>query len=106
MVAARFRPYILPPAVAETEDSGMTAALDARRKRLYYRSAYTGTKETDVLLGAFAARHLADLDDRQVDDYETLLEIGIASCRERVCPYVMISWVAVALIKHIPLFIN
>src|SRR3546814_4941337 len=75
MVAARFRPYILPPAVAETEDSGMTAALDARRKRLYYRSAYTGTKETDVLLGAFAARHLADLDDRQVDDYEKLLEI-------------------------------
>lgn len=53
----------------------MPAALDARRKRLYYRSAYTGTKETDVLLGAFAARHLADLDEAQVDDYEKLLEI-------------------------------
>lgn len=53
----------------------MPPALDARRKRLYYRSAYTGTKETDVLLGAFAARHLAELDDAQVDDYEKLLEI-------------------------------
>lgn len=53
----------------------MAQVLDAKRKRLYYRSAYTGTKETDVLLGAFAARHLADLDDGQLDDYEKLLEI-------------------------------
>lgn len=53
----------------------MPAVLDARRKRLYYRSAYTGTKETDVLLGAFAARHLGDLDERQIEDYEKLLEI-------------------------------
>lgn len=53
----------------------MTDVLDARRKRLYYRSAYTGTKETDVLLGTFAARHLAELDDQQLADYEKLLEI-------------------------------
>ncbi|GHD47820.1 succinate dehydrogenase assembly factor 2 [Thalassobaculum fulvum] len=54
----------------------MAAVLDARRKRLYYRSAYTGTKETDVFLGAFAERHLAELDDQQLDDYEKLLEIA------------------------------
>lgn len=53
----------------------MAAVLDARRKRLYYRSAYTGTKETDVLLGAFAERHLGELDEQQVADYEKLLEI-------------------------------
>ncbi len=53
----------------------MAAVPDARRKRLYYRSAYTGTKETDVLLGAFAERHLAALDEQQLDDYEKLLEI-------------------------------
>ncbi|MEQ9332739.1 succinate dehydrogenase assembly factor 2 [Thalassobaculum sp.] len=53
----------------------MAVVLDARRKRLYYRSAYTGTKETDVLLGAFAQRHLAELDEQQLDDYEKLLEI-------------------------------
>ena len=53
----------------------MTGVPDARRKRLYYRSAYTGTKETDVLLGSFASRHLAELDDVQLDDYEKLLEI-------------------------------
>ena len=53
----------------------MAVVIDARRKRLYYRSAYTGTKETDVLLGAFARRHLGELDERQLDDYEKLLEI-------------------------------
>ncbi|EDP66329.1 hypothetical protein BAL199_25319 [alpha proteobacterium BAL199] len=53
----------------------MTDVRDARRKRLYYRSTYTGTKETDVLLGGFAARHLTDLDDQQLADYEKLLEI-------------------------------
>lgn len=53
----------------------MSDSLDDRRKRLKYRSAYTGTKETDVLLGAFAERHLAGLDEAQVDDYERLLEI-------------------------------
>lgn len=53
----------------------MLTALDPRRKKLLYRSAYTGTKETDVLLGAFAERYLATLTDRQLDDYEHLLEV-------------------------------
>ncbi|WP_339852445.1 succinate dehydrogenase assembly factor 2, partial [uncultured Nisaea sp.] len=49
--------------------------LDDRRKKLIYRSAYTGTKETDLLLGAFARTHIADLDEAGLDTYETLLEI-------------------------------
>ena len=53
----------------------MSAELSERRKRLLYRSSYTGTKETDLLLGAFARRHLASLTDAQLDTYETLLEI-------------------------------
>lgn len=53
----------------------MTEEPGARRKRLRYRSAYTGTKETDVLLGAFAAAHLDTLTDSQLDAYEKLLEI-------------------------------
>ncbi|SDF09392.1 succinate dehydrogenase assembly factor 2 [Thalassobaculum litoreum] len=53
----------------------MTEALDARRKRLRYRSTYTGTKETDLLLGAFADRHLGSLSDSDLDDYEHLLSI-------------------------------
>lgn len=53
----------------------MSAELSERRKRLLYRSSYTGTKETDLLLGAFARRHLANLTETQLDTYETLLEI-------------------------------
>ena len=50
-------------------------SLDDRRKKLIYRSAYTGTKETDLLLGAFARTHIAELDEGGLDTYETLLEI-------------------------------
>ena len=50
-------------------------ALDERRKKLLYRSAYTGTKETDLLLGAFARANLAALDEEGLDTYEALLEI-------------------------------
>ncbi|WP_420565659.1 succinate dehydrogenase assembly factor 2 [Thalassobaculum sp.] len=53
----------------------MTEAQDARRKRLRYRSTYTGTKETDLLLGAFADTHLGTLSDSDLDDYEHLLSI-------------------------------
>lgn len=53
----------------------MTDAPEARRKRLRYRSSYTGTKETDLLLGAFADRHLDALSEAELDDYEALLEI-------------------------------
>jgi antitoxin CptB len=53
----------------------MTDALEARRKRLRYRSTYTGTKETDLLLGAFAAKHLNALGESDLDDYEHLLSI-------------------------------
>jgi antitoxin CptB len=53
----------------------MSGALAVRRKRLLYRSAYTGTKETDLLLGSFARRHLATLTEAQLDTYEALLEI-------------------------------
>ncbi len=46
----------------------------ARRKRLAYRSRYTGTKETDVLLGYFATHFLPTLDAALLDDYEALIE--------------------------------
>lgn len=47
---------------------------DTRIKRLLYRSSYTGTKETDVLLGQFAKRHLAELSPEMLDQYEALIE--------------------------------
>ena len=47
-----------------------------RIRRLIYQSSYTGTRETDLLLGQFANRYLNNLDDHQLDDYETLLSQG------------------------------
>ena len=47
---------------------------DIRIKRLIYRSRYTGTKETDLLLGNFATRFLDGLDDAGLSEYEALIE--------------------------------
>ncbi len=44
-----------------------------RRKRLIYRSWHTGMKETDLLLGRFADRHVAAMTEDQLDHYEALL---------------------------------
>lgn len=52
----------------------MSDTLDIRRKRLLFRSWHRGTKETDLLLGSFAERHLAELTPKQLDGYEALLE--------------------------------
>ena len=47
-----------------------------RIRRLIYQSSYTGTRETDLLLGQFATRYLNKLEDQQLDDYEALLAQG------------------------------
>lgn len=46
---------------------------EARRRRLIYRSRYTGMKETDLLLGPFAVRHVPAFSLEQLDRYERLL---------------------------------
>ena len=52
------------------------SARQVRVKRLIYRSSYTGMKETDLLLGQFAARHLSELSDDDLDMFEALLDAG------------------------------
>ena len=51
----------------------MDEAIENRRKRLLYQSAHRGTKESDLLLGAFAAAHLDVFTPAQLDSYETML---------------------------------
>ena len=48
--------------------------MPTRRKRLLYQSSHRGTKESDLLLGAFAASHLAGFSAAQLDRYEALLD--------------------------------
>ena len=54
----------------------MSESLEIRRKRLIHRSVYTGMKETDILLGAFARMHVPDFDADQLAAYENLLAAG------------------------------
>jgi antitoxin CptB len=52
----------------------MTENQPIRLKRLHYRSWHRGCKETDVILGNFADRHLEELSPAQLDIYERLLD--------------------------------
>ena len=49
--------------------------LDARRRRLLFRSWHRGIREMDLVLGRFADAHVAQLSEAELDDYERLLEI-------------------------------
>ncbi len=55
----------------------MGEALDLRRKRLLYLSWRRGMRETDLLLGRFADRHLCALGEDQLGRYEKLLEVEV-----------------------------
>jgi antitoxin CptB len=51
----------------------MSDAADVRRKRVLFRCRHTGMRENDLLIGAFADRHLAELQDADVEWLEWLL---------------------------------
>ncbi len=50
--------------------------ISSRVRRLIYQANYTGMKETDLLLGHFAKKHLSHLSDRDLSDFENLLGAG------------------------------
>jgi succinate dehydrogenase flavin-adding protein (antitoxin of CptAB toxin-antitoxin module) len=45
-------------------------------KKLIYRSKYTGTRETDILLGDFADNFINNLNDDELLAYQKLLDSG------------------------------
>ena len=45
-------------------------------KKLIYRSKYTGTKETDILLSNFVNNYIYDLTFEQLKTYENILQSG------------------------------
>jgi antitoxin CptB len=77
--APRRRPPWPREGVVFAEEPEMSSAasegepIEIRRKRLIHRSRYTGMKETDLLLGAFAQRYVPGFDAGQLDQYESLL---------------------------------
>ena len=53
----------------------MSETTEERRRRLIHRSLYTGMRETDLLLGPFARRHVPEFSEAQLDRYEQLLTV-------------------------------
>jgi antitoxin CptB len=49
--------------------------LDARRKKLLFRSWHRGMREMDLILGQFADTEIATLTAGEIDQYERLLDI-------------------------------
>jgi antitoxin CptB len=49
--------------------------LDARRRRLLFRSWHRGIREMDLIMGGFADAFIQRLDGRDLDDYERLTEV-------------------------------
>jgi antitoxin CptB len=49
--------------------------LDAHRRKLFFRSWHRGTRELDLILGRFADAFMSRLDERDLADYERLLEV-------------------------------
>ncbi|MBE0694406.1 MAG: succinate dehydrogenase assembly factor 2 [Aquamicrobium sp.] len=50
--------------------------LDARRRKLLFRSWHRGMREMDLILGSFADAEIAILSDSELDDYERILEVA------------------------------
>ncbi|WP_017930440.1 succinate dehydrogenase assembly factor 2 [Robiginitomaculum antarcticum] len=57
-----------------TQENTPDINLEARRKRLIYRSNYRGFKEADILLGGFAAKFVPDMQADDLTELEALLE--------------------------------
>ncbi len=58
--------------------------LDARRRKLLFRSWHRGIREMDLILGSFADRQIHALTEAELDQYEGLLEVQDAD---------LLSWI-------------
>jgi antitoxin CptB len=52
-----------------------SVGLDARRRRLLFRSWHRGIREMDLVLGRFADAHITNLSDADLDEYEAWLVV-------------------------------
>lgn len=61
---------------SQVSDTKLTnIELDARRKKILFRSWHRGMREADLILGQFADKHIAALGESDLQDYENLLEV-------------------------------
>jgi antitoxin CptB len=58
-----------------TGSTRSSAGLNARRRRLLFRSWHRGLREMDLIMGRFADAHIGELSDAELDEYELLIEL-------------------------------
>ena len=63
----------------------MSEAREVRLKRLHMRSMRRGIKEMDLILSGYAAAHLAELSDADLEVYDRLLEESDHDLYQWVC---------------------
>lgn len=49
-------------------------SLDLYKKKLFHRSKFRGCKETDIILGDYAAEYLPKMDGGELELYEKFIE--------------------------------
>ncbi|KIE05991.1 hypothetical protein NF27_CG01710 [Candidatus Jidaibacter acanthamoeba] len=59
--------------------------IETKRKQLLYRSTHRGCKETDILIGEFAARYIPSFSLQELLDYERFLEIDDVILYDLIC---------------------
>lgn len=52
----------------------MTDIPSPRARRILFRASHRGTKEADLMIGGFVARHVAAMDEAELDALEAVLE--------------------------------
>lgn len=63
----------------------MSESADARLRRLTLRAWRRGTKEMDLILGGFADRQLAAMDDAALSHFDALLDENDQDLYDWVC---------------------
>ncbi|KZL12613.1 hypothetical protein PsAD2_03919 [Pseudovibrio axinellae] len=59
---------------AQREDQNKNNAMDNRRKRIIFRCHHRGMKEMDIMLGGYVEKHIAQMDDGELDELEVFLQ--------------------------------
>ena len=52
----------------------MTEAIENKRKMLIFRSDHRGTKEMDLLMGSFAKKHVPEMTEDELMEFEDILK--------------------------------
>lgn len=68
-------PYMAAISVIADMPDDTEPSSDPRRRRLRYRAWHRGTKETDLIVGAFVDRHIHAFTEAELDELEAILEL-------------------------------